>query len=341
VQHRQPGEQLGVQPVGLAVLGVVPRQIRRAPPAEPGRRRAPWRRNQAASGTHALRVGPITTSTSAGSVPSEPWSTDRPGSAATCRNLAGPDVPARSSATTDVVRGATRDIDAEANRHCELPSDDCQEPSICSPTGRGNQQRCRADEQVHRAVVVGLQSRRQRAEDQAGQKDLIHGVSESWICWQPRCADVSSCNCDSRADPLARCLPDISPAHDQRVEDEHVDSHYRERPERVLAAPDEAQLDDEVQTSDDDREPLCPAPACDQRSACQRDHEAPDQHDLTPSCEGEDDDLLWRQNVVVVSDDRDQALPEVQNADHNHQHAGKEDPACPETPRCHVHISFR
>src|SRR4029453_4552600 len=121
-----PASSLGVQPVGLAVLGVVPRQIRRAPPAEPGRRRAPWRRNQAASGTHALRVGPITPSTSAGSVPSEPWSTDRPGSAATCRNLAGPDVPARSSATTDVVRGATRDIDAEANRHCELPSDDCQ-----------------------------------------------------------------------------------------------------------------------------------------------------------------------------------------------------------------------
>jgi hypothetical protein len=33
------------------------------------------------------------------------------------------------------------------------------------------------------------------------------------------------------------------------------------RPERVLAAADEAQLNDEVETSDDDREPSCPAPA--------------------------------------------------------------------------------
>jgi hypothetical protein len=31
--------------------------------------RAPLRRNHAANGTHALRVGPITTNTSAGSVP--------------------------------------------------------------------------------------------------------------------------------------------------------------------------------------------------------------------------------------------------------------------------------
>jgi hypothetical protein len=84
VQHRQPGEQLGVQPVGLAVLGVVPRQSRRA-----------RRRNQDDAGPRGAgtkrRAAPMRCAL-APSPPAprpdrclrEAWSTDRPGSAATC-----------------------------------------------------------------------------------------------------------------------------------------------------------------------------------------------------------------------------------------------------------------
>jgi hypothetical protein len=66
VQQRQPSQQLRVQPVGLGVLGVLGAE---SADCSAGTRTtvAPRRRNHAASGTQALRVGSITTSTSVAS----------------------------------------------------------------------------------------------------------------------------------------------------------------------------------------------------------------------------------------------------------------------------------
>jgi hypothetical protein len=83
VQQRQPGQDAGIEPVGFDVLGVIIPQVR----GLLGRDMitvAPCRRNQAASGTQALRVGSITTVTAA---PAGTCSHSRARSAELVRNL--------------------------------------------------------------------------------------------------------------------------------------------------------------------------------------------------------------------------------------------------------------
>src|SRR3954452_9231846 len=50
----------------------------------------------------------------------------------------------------------------------------------------------------------------------------------------------------------------LAPARGQRVEDDHAQRQCRETPQRVLAVAEEAELGDEVQAHEQDREPPCP-----------------------------------------------------------------------------------
>src|SRR5262245_17305957 len=149
----------------------------------------------------------------------------------------------------------------------------------------------------------------------------------------------------SLIDPLPLLLErllDVAPAHDERVQDEDVDRHRDERPERVLARPHEAELDDEVQAGNHDCEPARPAALSEQREARERDHDAPDQRDPAPGLDVEDDDLLRRERVVAPADDRDQALDRLQHADDDHHQRGEDDPSAPEGPGRHLpHLPVR
>jgi hypothetical protein len=61
------------------------------------------------------------------------------------------------------------------------------------------------------------------------------------------------------------------PAHDQRVEHDQRQGEHRERPQRVLRAADEAELDEEVEAGEDDRDPAGPPSQCQEPEAGQAD----------------------------------------------------------------------
>ena len=65
------------------------------------------------------------------------------------------------------------------------------------------------------------------------------------------------------------------PAHEQRVENHRLQEQDRQRPQRVLRAPGEAELGQEVQADDDDREPARPAGAREEPEPGEDQHDAP------------------------------------------------------------------
>src|SRR5262249_8059907 len=81
-----------------------------------------------------------------------------------------------------------------------------------------------------------------------------------------------------------------------------------------------------------------PAGAREQGESGEDEDDSPDERDPAPGRHVEDDDLARGQDVVLVPDDRDQALEEVHPADEDHDPAGEGDPAGPGSAARHAYL---
>ena len=123
---------------------------------------------------------------------------------------------------------------------------------------------------------------RERQEVPAGQ--LGHGLIFV--------ARARACRRRSKPPPaepsLNGVLSRVVPVHDQRPEDHHRQEEHGECPQRVLRAADEAELLEEREAADDDREPARPARAAEQPEAGEADDDPPEERDPAPGREVED-----------------------------------------------------
>src|SRR5262249_62430779 len=96
---------------------------------------------------------------------------------------------------------------------------------------------------------------------------------------------------ESGADPRARAVVgleallevvDLFPAHGERVEDDDLERDDRERPQRVAAVAQPAELAQQVDQQDDDREPAGPAALRREPERREEQEGAPEAHDPAP-----------------------------------------------------------
>src|SRR2546423_601726 len=117
------------------------------------------------------------------------------------------------------------------------------------------------------------------------------------------------------------------PSGGERVQHGDVQRDHQQRPDRVGGQPGD--LDERVQHDDDDPGDARPGPSGQQAEAGDHEDRAGHQQGPAPAGDVHDDQPGRRDDEALVPDQREDALQDVERADHDEHRAGEEEPAGP------------
>ena len=112
----------------------------------------------------------------------------------------------------------------------------------------------------------------------------------------------------SLSDPLAALRHAVVPSDGQREENDDVQRQRGQHPQQVVRVAEEAELAEDVHADEQDRRPPRPACSTEQTKTDTRQDDPPEQHDPAPPGDIDNQEAPLGGDVVVVPQERDQAL---------------------------------